>query len=62
MTLNEILTLLLPLVVIQVGLQAYTLLDLRRNKEQKDKLVWILVIVFLGFIGPFIYFLWGRKS
>lgn len=62
MTLNEILTLLLPLVFIQVGLQVYTLLDLRRNEEQKDKLVWALVIIFLGFIGPLIYFLWGRKS
>jgi len=62
MALKEILPMLLPLVIVQLSLQVYALLDLWRNEEQQDKLVWTLVIIFLGFIGPLIYFLWGRKS
>ncbi|MHA1834292.1 MAG: PLD nuclease N-terminal domain-containing protein [Candidatus Baldrarchaeia archaeon] len=62
MAFKEILLLLLPLVIVQLGFQVYALLDLWRNEEQQDKLVWALVIIFLGFIGPLIYFLWSRKS
>lgn len=62
MVLKDILILLLPLIILQVSFQTYALRDLRKNEEQENKLVWAIIVVLFGFIGPFIYFLWGKKS
>jgi hypothetical protein len=46
---------LLPLVVIQIGLLVWTLVDLSkpgRRVRGESKLVWVLVVVLVNLIGP----------
>lgn len=33
-----------------------------RFKEQNDKLVWVIVVVFLPLVGSFLYFFIGRSN
>ena len=56
---------LLPLVVIEVGLVVFSLVDLFRPERRglgDNKLIWALVIVLVGTIGPIVYLLLGRKQ
>jgi uncharacterized membrane protein len=34
---------------------------LRSDFTGNDKLIWLLVIIFIPFIGPIVYFIVGRK-
>lgn len=65
MELSEILPLLIPLAVIQLGLLAFALRDLL-NRERRvkggNKLVWALIIIFVNLIGPLVYFFVGREE
>lgn len=60
---NEI-VLIIPLVVIQLGLLIFALLDLvKRPKVRGDnKLLWGILIVVVGIIGPLVYFIFGREE
>lgn len=61
--LRELLPLLWPLIVIQLALIVFALLDLRqRTATRGPKWVWVLVIVFVNLIGPIIYFVVGRND
>jgi hypothetical protein len=61
--LREFLPLIWPLVVIQVGLMIFALLDLsRRSVTRGPKWVWVLVIVVVNIIGPIVYFVVGREE
>jgi hypothetical protein len=65
MTLGELLPLLIPLIVLELALMAVGLFDLTRSDrgvKGGNKLVWGLVIVFVQFLGPLIYFLFGRED
>ena len=60
----SLLLILLPLVVIEVGLVVFSLVDLFKPERRvvgDNKLVWALVIVVVGTIGPIVYLLAGRK-
>ena len=63
---NEILPLLLiPLALVQVALIVLGLYDLLRPYRQVrggNKLIWGVVIVIFGLIGPLIYFVFGRED
>jgi hypothetical protein len=64
-SLNEILPLLIPLVLVQVALIIIGLYDLLRPYRQVrgwNKLIWGVVIVIFGLIGPLVYFLFGREE
>lgn len=55
--------LLVPIFIIQVGLIIFALLDLvRRPKTRGPKWVWVLVILFINFIGPIVYLVVGRDD
>lgn len=57
------LPLLIPIFLIQLALIAFALLDLsKRDSTRGPKWVWVLVILFVNFIGPIIYFLLGRDE
>jgi ABC-2 type transport system ATP-binding protein len=61
----ELLLLLVPLVVIQVGLMILAVVDLLRDDRRVrggNKGVWAVVIVFVSMIGPILYFLAGREE
>ena len=61
----NVVLILLPLVLIEVGLVVFSLIDLFRPERQvvgDNKLIWALVIVLVGTIGPIVYLLVGRKQ
>jgi Phospholipase_D-nuclease N-terminal len=63
---QELLILLVPLVVVlQLGIQIYALVDAVRVPDDSyyqagTKLIWVLVIIFFGCLGGLIYLLAGR--
>ncbi|SDO09917.1 PLD nuclease N-terminal domain-containing protein [Alkalicoccus daliensis] len=34
---------------------------IRQDMSKEKRLIWILVIVFINFLGPIIYFIFGRN-
>ena len=65
MTQTEILLLLLPVVLVQLGLLVLALRDLLRPERRvrgDSKLMWGLIIVVINIIGPILYFLVGRDE
>ena len=65
MTIEELLPLLIPLIVLQLALVGVGLFDLTRPERRVkggNKLVWGLVIAFVQFFGPLVYFLFGRED
>ena len=62
---EQVIALLLPLVVIQLGLIVAALYDLEKDERRVrggSKLVWVLIIVFVNVIGPIVYFTAGRQD
>jgi Phospholipase_D-nuclease N-terminal len=62
---SQILLLVLPLIVVQLGLMALALRDLLspdRAVLGGSKPVWALVIIFGELVGPVAYFLTGRRE
>ncbi|HVC76805.1 MAG TPA: PLD nuclease N-terminal domain-containing protein [Candidatus Micrarchaeaceae archaeon] len=62
---TSLLLILLPLVLIELGLVVFSLVDLFRPERRvvgDNKLVWLLIIVLVGTIGPIVYLLAGRKQ
>jgi len=54
---------LIPVLIIQLVLMISALVDLvRREHTRGPKWVWALVILFINYIGPIIYFVVGRKE
>ena len=65
MDLGAILPLLLPLILLQVGLLIWALIDLTqpdRRVRGDNKVVWALIIIFFQILGPLLYFIVGRES
>jgi hypothetical protein len=64
MTDTQILLLVLPVVLIELGLIVFALRDLLRTERRvrgDSKLMWGLLIVFIGMVGPILYFIVGRE-
>jgi hypothetical protein len=62
---EQILALLAPIVIIQLGLMIAALYDLEQEDRRVrggSKLVWALVIVFVNIIGPIVYLVVGREE
>ena len=61
--LAQYLPLLIPLIVLELGLMIFALVDLfRRANTRGPKWVWVLVILFVSTIGPIVYLVLGRKE
>jgi Phospholipase_D-nuclease N-terminal len=63
--LEQIIALLAPILVIQLGLMIAALYDLEKEERRVrggSKLVWALVIVFVNIVGPIVYFTAGREE
>jgi hypothetical protein len=61
----SLLLILLPLVLIELGLVVFSLVDLFKPERRvigNSKLVWALVILLVATIGPIVYLLAGRKQ
>jgi hypothetical protein len=58
-----IVLLIIPIVLIEVGLMVFALVDLIRRKRTKGpKWVWAIVIVLIEIIGPLVYLIAGREE
>ena len=60
-----IVLLLLPILVIQVGLMVFALWDITRPERHvrgDSKLMWGLIVVFIGMLGPIVYLAIGRED
>jgi hypothetical protein len=65
MTETDILLLLIPILVIQLGLLVVALRDLLqpdRRVRGDSKLLWGVIIVAVNIIGPILYFAVGRDE
>jgi hypothetical protein len=63
---STLLMALLPLVIIELGLVIFTLLDLSRRDPRTvrggKKWPWVLIILLIGTIGPILYLVIGRSE
>ena len=65
LTTEQIVLLLVPVILIQLGLMIAALVDLERAERRVRggrKVVWALIIVFVNIIGPIVYFTVGREE
>ena len=61
--LKTILPFLIPVMLLSWGLVIAALWDLiKREKTNGPKWMWVLVILFINFIGPIVYFFVGRDE
>ncbi len=55
-----------PLIVMELSLKALALVDLAKRPDHqvvgRTKWVWVLVIVFIGLLGPVAYLVVGRRQ
>ena len=57
------LPLIIPLVIIQLSLMIFALIDLaKREKTRGPKWLWAVIIIFGELFGPIIYFVVGRTE
>ena len=60
--LKQIIPFLIPILIIQVGLMIYCLVDLsKREKTNGTKWLWALLIILGQLWGPTLYLIIGRK-
>lgn len=61
---TSIITMLLPLIILQLALMIFALVDLSRRKKvaRGNKLLWAIIIIFINTIGPILYFVLERKE
>ena len=60
---SELILLLVPIFILQIGLLIVALRDLiGRERTNGPKWVWVLVIVVVNVIGPITYLLIGREE
>lgn len=63
--LMEFLPFLIPLVIVEFALFGYTLYHILTHNTYKrgNRTLWlVIVIVFMNFIGPILYFLFGKEE
>jgi hypothetical protein len=61
---DSLLLLILPLIVIELGLVVFALIDLFKRKKVRggNKWIWLIPILFVSVIGPIIYLILGREE
>ena len=59
---KDMLPWLIPLVILELGLMIFALVDLVRREKVRaaGKLVWALIIILVSTIGPIVYLIGGR--
>lgn len=59
----DILYALIPLVIIQLGLLVYGIYDWAKQGNNLDnRFLWLLLILFISFAGPILYFLLAPRE
>jgi len=61
--LAQLLLLLIPILLLQLGLMIFALVDLaRRERVRGPKWLWALIIVVGELMGPIVYLVFGREE
>jgi hypothetical protein len=63
--LREYLPFLIPIILLQLALMAFALIDLVRRPQvgvNGPKWAWAFIVILVNFIGPIAYFLIGRRE
>lgn len=60
--LQQLLPIIIPIFLIQVILAITALVHVLKHPNYKfgNKIMWIIIVLFIQIIGPIIYFLFGR--
>lgn len=58
----EYLPFLVPLIILQYGLAIYTVVHIIKHPNYKfgNKAMWIIIALLISFIGPIVYFMFGK--
>jgi hypothetical protein len=60
---REYLPLLIPIIIIQLALVVAALLDwVKRPQTRGPKWLWLILILFVQWLGPIAYFVFGREE
>jgi len=61
---KDALPFLIPILIIQLALLVFALVDLVKRKRVKggNKILWGALIILIDIIGPIIYLLFGREE
>ncbi len=60
---KENIMLLLPILLVQIGLQVYAIVDLVKREHTKGpKWMWVIIIIAGEMLGPVAYLLFGRQE
>ena len=64
LNMGQLVALLIPLVLVELGLLAFALYDLIKRKRVRggNKWVWGIIIVVVEIFGPILYFVLGREE
>lgn len=61
----EILPFLIPIAILEFALFAYTMYHILTHKTYKhgNRVLWLIItIVLMNFIGPILYFIFGKED
>ncbi len=62
--LASIIPFLIPVIILELGLMVFALVDLIKRKYVTggNKILWVILIIFVQIIGPALYLIMGRKE
>ncbi|MCI1913603.1 MAG: PLDc N-terminal domain-containing protein [Schleiferilactobacillus harbinensis] len=60
--LMKYLPLFIPLIILELALMVTALIHVLRHPHYRfgNKVMWIIIVVFIQIIGPIVYFVFGR--
>jgi len=64
LNMGQLVALLIPLVLVELGLLGFALYDLIKRKRVRggNKWLWAIIIVVVEIFGPILYFVLGREE
>ena len=53
---------IIPLAVVQISLAVFALVHVLRHPNYRvgNRMMWVLIVLFVNIIGPIVYFVFGR--
>ena len=62
-TIRPLIPYLIPIIILELGLVIFALLDLsRRERVNGPKWMWLVIILLAQLVGPILYFTVGRRD
>ncbi len=62
LNIQEYIPILIPLIILQIGLAIYAIVDVFKHPHYKfgNRVFWVIICAFISFLGPIIYFAFGK--